>query len=92
MFVLLVEWPVILRVRWRCGPWLSFVWLQMIFNFGHASSSISAAYQMEWLMHAIMPSHPNLNRFLGQFVSGVPDEMFAALTPPLQELGECLSQ
>ncbi len=47
---------------------------------------------MAWLMHAIMPSHPNLNRFLGQFVSAVPDEMFAALAPVQQELGECLSQ
>ena len=59
----------------------------MVFNFGHTSSSISTAYQTEWLMQAVLPSHPNLNRFLGEFVSDVPDDMFAALSPLQQELG-----
>ena len=38
-------------------------------------------------MQAVLPSHPNLNRFLGEFVSDVPDDMFAALSPVQQELG-----
>ena len=60
----------------------------MVFNYhGHTSSSISTAYQTEWLMQAVLPSHPNLNRFLGEFVSDVPDDMFAALSPLQQELG-----
>ena len=66
----------------------SCVGLQMVFNYhGHTSSSISTAYQTEWLMQAVLPSHPNLNRFLGEFVSDVPDDMFAALSPVQQELG-----
>ena len=66
----------------------SCVGLQMVFNYhGHTSSSISTAYQTEWLMQAVLPSHPNLNRFLGEFVSDVPDDMFAALSPLQQELG-----
>jgi hypothetical protein len=69
------------------GTLLVFLGLQMVFNFGHTSSSISNAYQTEWLMQAVLPSHPNLNRFLGEFVSDVPDDMFAALSPLQQELG-----
>jgi hypothetical protein len=62
----------------------------MVFNYGHTSTSISTAYTAEWLMQAVLPSHPNLNRFLTEFVSEVPDEMFAALTPVQKELGGCL--
>ena len=59
----------------------------MVFNYGHTTSSMSTAYTAEWLMSAVLPQHPNLNRFLGEFVSDVPDDMFAALTPDQKELG-----
>jgi hypothetical protein len=60
----------------------------MVFNFGHGTSSVSAgAYTTEWLMHAVLPSHPNLNRFLGEFVSDVPDDMFELLSTDMQALG-----
>ncbi len=66
----------------------SCVGLQMVFNYhGHISSSVSTAYQTEWLMQAVLPSHPNLTRFLGEFVSDVPDDMFAALTADQQQMG-----
>lgn len=59
--------------------------LKMVFNFGHGTSSVSAgAYTTEWLMHAVLPSHPNLNRFLGEFVSDVPDDMFELLSTDMQ--------
>jgi hypothetical protein len=60
---------------------------QMAFNFGHGTSSTTATYVAEWLMHAVLPSHPNVNRFLGEFVSSVPDDMFGALNPLQRELG-----
>jgi hypothetical protein len=44
----------------------------------------------EWRVLAMLPLHRNLNRFLGEFVSAVPDPMFDALTPVLQELGACV--
>jgi hypothetical protein len=37
----------------------------------------------------MLPVHPNINRFLGEFISAVPDSMFLALPPLLQELGAC---
>jgi hypothetical protein len=39
---------------------------------------------------AMLPVHRNVIRFLGEFVSTVPDPMFDALTPDLKELGACL--
>jgi hypothetical protein len=38
----------------------------------------------------MLPVHRNVNRFLGEFVSAVPDPMFDALPPLLRELGACL--
>jgi hypothetical protein len=38
----------------------------------------------------MLPLHRNLNRFLGEFVSAVPDPMFDALPPVWQELGACV--
>ena len=64
---------------------------QMAFNFGHGTSSTTATYAAEWLMHAVLPSHPNVNRFLGEFVSDVPDDMFLLLPHDMQGLGKASS-
>ncbi len=52
----------------------------MVFNEGYTSKSLGSAYLDEWATHALLPSHLNINRFLCQFKSSVPDEMFEALT------------
>ncbi len=54
------------------------------------TDAIRHAYINEWKVLAMLPVHRNLNRFLGEFVSAVPDPMFNALTPDLKELGTCL--
>jgi hypothetical protein len=54
------------------------------------SDAIRHAYMNEWRVLAMLPLHRNLNRFLGEFVSTVPDPMFDALPPLLQELGACV--
>jgi hypothetical protein len=64
----------------------------MVFNMGHNSTtSVHAAGAVEWLMHGVAPSHPNIVRFIMEFVSDIPDAMFDLLTPDLQELGEVSS-
>jgi hypothetical protein len=54
------------------------------------TDAIRHAYINEWKVLAMLPVHRNVNRFLGEFVSAVPDPMFDALTPDLKELGACL--
>jgi hypothetical protein len=54
------------------------------------TDAIRHAYINEWKVLAMLPVHRNVNRFLGEFVSTVPDPMFDALTPDLKELGACL--
>jgi hypothetical protein len=51
------------------------------------TEAIRNVYMTEWLTLAMLPLHPNINRFLGEFVVDVPDAMFEALTPDLKELG-----
>ncbi len=53
------------------------------------TDAIRHAYINEWKVLAMLPVHRNVNRFLGEFVSAVPDPMFDALTPDLKELGAC---
>jgi hypothetical protein len=55
------------------------------------TDAIRHAYINEWKVLAMLPLHRNVNRFLGEFVSAVPDPMFDALTPDLKELGACCS-
>ncbi len=54
------------------------------------TDAIRHAYINEWKVLAMLPVHHNVNRFLGEFVSAVPDPMFDALTPDLKELGACM--
>jgi hypothetical protein len=58
---------------------------------GHSrTAEIRIAYVNEWKALALLPGHENINRFLGEFVSEVPDDMFAALTDDMKEIGAVL--
>jgi hypothetical protein len=60
--------------------------LKMRFSVEDVSSSrLSSVFQPEWQAIALLPPHPNLNRFLVQFMDDVPDSMFA-LVPPESDL------
>jgi hypothetical protein len=66
--------------------------VQLVFNWGHSSTSLAASCKSEWELHAMMPLHPNVNRLAAQYISDVPSEMYAQLPDALQELckfGSC---
>jgi hypothetical protein len=63
--------------------------LKLLFNYGVESSRLSCVFRPEWQSFALLPTHRNVNRFLGQFVDAIPDDMFERLTDGQRELGTC---
>ncbi len=53
------------------------------------SDKIRIAFFTEMTVLALLPVHPNINRFLGSFVSSIPDAMFAAIPEVWKEYGAC---
>ncbi len=53
------------------------------------SDKIRIAFFREMTVLALLPVHPNINRFLGSFVSSIPDAMFAAIPEVFKEYGAC---
>jgi hypothetical protein len=64
--------------------------LKLVYNMGVESDLVRLGhFTAEWgFYYPVLPSHPNLNKFIGELVAVPTQEMFAHLLPDMQELGQ----